>query len=513
MQPFRVQRAWNRIAGSTRLRSAGKMARILIANIDNENMLADERAFTAAFCRASSITAGRMAWFAEPGDIVVLPRDISAPFKDYLARLRGHAPASIAYVTPDWAGASVRPLGSHELLRLGLPERLLRLMRGRRDWSLLPYCYERGAQLLAEALEIETERSVRPFLRQGGAELLNDKRIFRSLAAGRGIAIAAGVVAGDPRSLEAAILSLIDLTGTVIVKQDRHSGGLGNLIVSRAGLASGLGASEVIKIDNETAIADAARMAWDRLAYLERVPLVVEVYYAVAAVVTAEFRVDGARNAVSFVNCGEMRQAPILSGLIMPWSLSPCPAADFIAGATELARLTCDLGYDGLINVDGIVTAEGCVIYNEFNGRIGGCSHIHHILQAVTGPGYADRLVVASHSRTAPADFAQIIDLLEARKLGFDAAAGRGIVLTAEDCAESGFLEYLSVAASRDEAMRLEAAFEGLLEGLGAAATSNGAQHGGIAHLATILSHLPAIDIDPAAAPQPALLQGAARKS
>ena len=52
------------------------MPRILISNIDNESMMADERALTPEFCRASSITAGRMAWFAEAGDIVVLPRDL-----------------------------------------------------------------------------------------------------------------------------------------------------------------------------------------------------------------------------------------------------------------------------------------------------------------------------------------------------------------------------------------------------------------------------------------------------
>lgn len=479
-------------------------------------MLADERAFTPEFCLSSSITAGRMAWFAEPGDIVVLPRDLSPRFKDYMARLRGHAPSAINYVTPDWNSASYRPLGSHELLRLGVPERLSRLMRERRDWSLLPYCYERGAQLLAEALALETERSVRPFVRQGGAELLNDKRVFRSLAAGRGVSIAEGVVAGDQRGLEAAIRALIDTTGAVIVKQDRHSGGLGNLIVSRSGDSGGLGARAVVQVTNETAIADAARQVWDRLAYQRSVPLVVEAYYPVASVVTAEFEVDSANNSVAFLNCGEVRQAPILSGLIMPWTLPPYLAADFIAGATELARLTCDLGYDGLINIDGIVTTDSRVIYNEFNGRIGGCSHIHHILRSVAGLGYGDRLVAASHSRHVSAEFDRVVGLLAERRLGFDRQAGRGIILTAEDCAGSGFLEYLSVAPTREAAMRLESEFETLLDSVGRDANGRESSRGGIEHLATILSHLPAVSAEPrdsTAAQESALLQGSTGKS
>lgn len=200
---------------------------------------------------------------------------------------------------------------------------------------------------------------------------------------------------------------------------------------------------------------------------------------------------DPAANAVTFLNCGEVRQAPILSGLIMPWSLSPYLAAAFIAAATELARLTCDLGYEGLINIDGIVTADGRVVINEFNGRIGGCSHIHHILRVIAGAGYGDRLVVASHSRDAGADFDRVTELLAACGLGFNDKTGRGIILTGEDCAASGYLEYLSVAPTRTEVMRLEAAFETLLDGLGQA--EGAAQQSGIEHLARILAHLPPV--------------------
>jgi len=81
------------------------MPRILISNIDNESMMADERALTPDFCRSSSITAGRMAWFAEPGDIVVLPRDLSPQLKVYIARTMGYEPGSVTYLTPIGAAA------------------------------------------------------------------------------------------------------------------------------------------------------------------------------------------------------------------------------------------------------------------------------------------------------------------------------------------------------------------------------------------------------------------------
>jgi len=470
-----------------RVKAAGSrcaMPRILVANIDNENLMADERARTVEYCRALANVAARMAWFAEPGDIVVLPRDLSPEFKEYIGSIMGYAPEAVSYVTPEWDDAPLRTLGSRELLHLGVREKLARLMRDRSDWSIFPYCYERSTELLAEALCLDTKHDVRPFMRQGGAELMNDKRVFRSLAAGRGVPLARGTVCIAEADLVDAIGSMIGETGAVIVKQDRHGGGLGNLIVSRTPSINGLGATDVIVTGQKVPL-DAAAEVWRRLAYHGQAPLIVEVYYPALFVVTAEFRIDARENSVAFLNCGEVRQAPVLNGLIMPWSLTPQLAGSFVASATELARLACDLGYDGLINIDGIVTPDGCVICNEFNGRIGGCSHIHHILQLLAGPAYGNSHVVASHSRNIALGLDRVLDLLRHAKLDFDAAVGRGVILTAEDTAGSGHVEYLSIARSRPEALQLEAEFERMLD--------EGAPRerpAGIEHLERILSHL-----------------------
>lgn len=482
------------------------MARILISNIDNESMMADERLLTEEFCLSSSITAGRMAWFAEPGDIVVLPRDLSPQLKVYIARTMGYEPGSVTYLIPDWSNGRCRPIRSQELLHTGLAERLSRLLGDPRHWTLYPYCYERGTQQLAERLGLDGD--VRPFMKQGGAELLNDKRVFRSLAAGRGVPIADGAVCPSEWELEESIRSLIDVTGTVIVKQDRHSGGFGNLIVSRAEAAGARGASEVLLAADGAQLRDCSRTVWSRLAYAEHAPLIAEVYYPAASVLTAEFDVDSLRNCVTFLNCGEVRQEPILSGLIMPCALPPYQLASFIAAATELARLCCDMGYVGLVNVDGIIAVGGDVIINEINGRIGGCSHIHHILQAVAGPGYGDDLVVVSHSRTIGMPVDQAFGILDERKLAFDSKAGRGIIVTGEDTTRSGLLEYLSIAPSREEAMTLEMAFENIL-----ASVAGDESRGGIEHLARILSHLPPVqkdESDEVARTARALLRGTA---
>jgi Pre ATP-grasp domain/PGM1 C-terminal domain len=461
------------------------MPRVLIANVDNECMLPERWELTDEFCLASSIAAERVAWFAEPGDIVVLQRQPSRQLTDHIARTMGYAPGAVTYLTPDWNGAHYRPIAANELLNTGLAERVSAMMGDPRDWSLYPYCHERGAQRFAERLGLG-DRQVRHFMKQGGAELLNDKRIFRSLAAGRNVAIAHGTVCNTQWELEASVRSLIDITGRVILKQDRNSGGYGNLIISRHDAPDSVGAQEVLIATDDAAIRDQTAIAWSRLAFGEHAVLVVEVYYPTALAVTAEFRVDSARNGVTFLNCGEVRQAPILSGLIMPCALPAYQLASFIANTTELARLCCDLGYDGLLNIDGIITTGGAVIINEINGRIGACSHIHRILQAVGGPSYGSDLVVMSHSKTVAMSVDDVFGVMKRHKLGFDAETRRGIIIVSEDAAETGHLGYISIAPSRALAANIESEFEALLE-----PAIQEEDETGIGHLARILSHLP----------------------
>ncbi|MGH6893464.1 MAG: hypothetical protein ACREEP_14530, partial [Dongiaceae bacterium] len=77
--------------------SVATMPRILIANVDNECMLPDRWELTDEFCLASSIAAERLAWFAEPGDIVVLQRNPSKRLRDHIARTMGYAPGAVTY--------------------------------------------------------------------------------------------------------------------------------------------------------------------------------------------------------------------------------------------------------------------------------------------------------------------------------------------------------------------------------------------------------------------------------
>src|SRR6202008_4850143 len=104
--------------------------------------------------------------------------------KEYVARTMGYEPGAVTYVTPEWNGSLFRPIGPNEVVAMGVAERVERLLTEARDWTIYPYCHERGVQQFADRLGLGSE--IRPFMKQGGVEVLNDKRIFRSLAGGRG---------------------------------------------------------------------------------------------------------------------------------------------------------------------------------------------------------------------------------------------------------------------------------------------------------------------------------------
>jgi hypothetical protein len=434
------------------------MPKILIANADNQRMVADPRFLSEKFCRESAMASCKMAWLAAPGDIVILPRRVSPDMERYIAKVMGHAEGSVRYVTPDWRQQKPQPLSAGALVHLGLADEVARHIHDH-AWTVHPYIYERGIPVFLDYLKLRQQCDL-AFMNNGGAELLNDKPAFRSLAAARGIPIARGDVCMSATELSDAFRRLVPETGAVIVKQDRNASAEGNLIVTRDENIGTQGAFSVIVAGETTDIADTAAIVWSRLAYHETAPLLVEVYHPVSAILYAEFLVSAQTNSVKLLNWGEQRMEPTFRGFVIPGNLPPYQASRFIAGTTELARLAVDLGFDGLMDVDGIITTGGEIVYNEINGRTGGCSHIHHILTTLRDSDYGDEVVVTAHDNISSIPFERVLGLLDTRGLGYDRGTGSGIIVTAEDTERLKVIDYIAIAATRQEALAMEAEFE-----------------------------------------------------
>ena len=82
---------------------------------------------------------------------------------------------------------------------------------------------------------------------------------------------------------------------------------------------------------------------------------------------------------------------PIFGGIVLPpVSVSDETDAAFALSALALSEVVGRMGYRGLINIDGLAArAGGSVVLNEYNGRLGGSTHLHWI--GDTTVAYSDR--------------------------------------------------------------------------------------------------------------------------
>ena len=113
---------------------------IVVANVDNENMMADPSGLTPEFCAGSALIAQRMLWFAEPGDIVLLPSPPSVAMKRYLAGWKHCDPDEIRILSPDPGNHGPLPLGAQNLLEPRFVNKVRGLMGNRQglDHGTLP---------------------------------------------------------------------------------------------------------------------------------------------------------------------------------------------------------------------------------------------------------------------------------------------------------------------------------------------------------------------------------------
>ncbi|WP_434652290.1 hypothetical protein J3P96_15980 [Pseudomonas sp. R3-56] len=359
------------------------MPKIIIGNVDNESMLGDRSFLSYDFKCGTAMAASRLAWIAEEGDIIILPLIPNTEMQEYMDLIKGRRANSITFIQPQWGDQEFTPLTEEILLSKAMITEIKKAMVKNADWTLLPYMFDRTITALARELSISEGDSSIGYLAEGGGEILNDKALFRAMAANRGTNLALGQRCGSLAQLTAAFSQLIEVTGALIIKQDKNSSADGNVIVSIKPLQSTQGSS-VCEIIDHSDIKEAANRTWCRLSYAEAATLIVEAYYEVEKILYMEFYADQRLRKPVFLNWGEQRMEPLFRGFVIPPELPGYQAATFSSGATELARMCLDMGFQGLLDVDGIVTTDGEIIFNEINARAGGCSHFTCNLRAFT---------------------------------------------------------------------------------------------------------------------------------
>lgn len=434
------------------------MSTLLISNQLTEETVEGEDALPAEYRQLLGAVAHRLIWLAREGDVVVLPSAPDEEFVSYVWRHLGVTQKPPAIVVPPIGARGGDLLYDERLRDAAFGADLRRLVAAHAIDRIQAFYFDDCVSWLARQLELGTGTPNFEFLTGGGAEIVNSKAFFRTLALGNAVPIPPGVVTDDRTAAEEFIWSQLSAGRSVIVKQDQHGGGYGNEILTATEGLDGLGANRTTPVQGRTALAQHLRERWNSYTYEGRRRAVIEHYLPDCVPIYIELSIED--ESVSVVGFGEARMKPVLNGLVIP---PPCAKLaafpGFLTSAGRVGEALRGLGYRGHVSVDAIVTPDGRILFNEVNGRVSGSTHIHHIAERLVGPGYGHTRVLISRNRCGWPSMSEALSTLDEHRLTFDPATRTGVLIAGDDIGASKPCgQFLVVAETLEEAQSVEEA-------------------------------------------------------
>ncbi|RSS80797.1 peptide ligase PGM1-related protein [Streptomyces sp. WAC06614] len=433
------------------------MSTLVIGNAYNEHLVGDLGALTPERRDALGNISLRLAWLLEPGDVLVVPQPVTPAFLHHLLDLKGLSADEVTVLVPPPGRFGDGILTGDRLLDPGFVERLRPVLAENAVDTVLPYAFDSAVAELARLLGLDKGTPGFGFLEEGGTDLLNSKCAFRAIAAGRGLPMAEGVATGDRAVAQGFAARMLAGGRPVIVKQDHHAGGYGNDILAPHPGVDPIGASRAVLLQDPAAVARHFDTHWAAYTGGGRHPVVVERYHPDSVPLTAELEIHD--DGVDLHHVAMMRMRPVLDGIaISPACQTEEQRTAFADGARDLCVPVRAMGYRGLINIDVILTPDGEMLFSEFNGRLGGTTHLHHIGTRFLGSDYATRSTMLTRNSWRVGSMEQARAYLAERGLAFDPATGHGVLVTCDSTRRCGTVEYCIVADDPDTARATERA-------------------------------------------------------
>ncbi|RVU20485.1 hypothetical protein EOT10_27870 [Streptomyces antnestii] len=405
----------------------------------------------------TTVSGWRHMWFIEEGDILVVPAQIEQDFLEYVGQVIGVDTDTILTLTRN------EILNDEVILSpdfVGELQSLIFLTNRSEPWQFMPCFFTDGAAELSRLLGVKAGTGWE-FASQRGPVLLNRKSHFRQLATGAGLPVPNGCITNNLRTLTRAVERLLPETGSVIIKGDNAAGGKGNIALTQHSIDEAFeGVRETRKIDI-TNVAEVAASVWDELK--DQQVLVVESYHKARSIFYFEFHISDSRE-VRFIASGSARLEPnpsdqkelVWVGLDIPADLPPFSFGSAVTEAAKFAHLAADLGYQGYINIDAILTDSGELLFNESNARWGGGTILHAISERLVGTRYSDTHNVSSLRDVPPVPLPEALALLAEQEIAFDKSQGRGVIILACDPRLANMMECLIIGSSLDENRKIE---------------------------------------------------------
>ncbi|MBO1413373.1 peptide ligase PGM1-related protein [Streptomyces sp. FH025] len=441
------------------------MTTLCIGNNRTEEMVGDLTGMTPLEQRFAGCGAQRMLWWAEDGDILVLPWGPDPEYLAYVTGLTGVRAESLTFVVPPPGTEGTEILTTDRLADPAFRAELRRVLEGRTLDRVLAISPNGAVAELAASLGAEHAMPGHAFAAQGGNALVNSKAAFRAVAAGAGVPIPPGTVAGSPVEVEAAIEGLLAQGHSVMVKVEYQAGGFGNEILSRDEPVTAAGAERVVPLADRAAVAAYVAERWEWLTGGRGQRVVVERFFTDSAPLYAQFFVLD--EGVVLSGCGEMLMRPVVVGEITP-PVTPDSAArsELVDQGARLCEALRVIGYRGTVSADAVLTPKGEIYFHETNGRLTGSSHLHDALfgRLVREEHRGSRYILELAGLKVPS-FAQALAAIDRSGLAFDPASGTGVVFSCDFAPADGSVMYCVIAESPDAARAAEARLLALFAG------------------------------------------------
>jgi hypothetical protein len=426
---------------------------LIIGNSRTEEMVGDLAAFTPLERQWGGCSALRLLWFAQPGDVVVLPYPPRREYLEYLTTLTGTDPESLVVLCPPPGVFGTDLLTPDRTADPGFREQLRAAVKDRGVDRVLAVFKDVPVTRLAAAVGLTVPGHA--FSAQGGDAFINSKAVFRAVAAGAGAPIVEGLATTQLTEARDMVAELLAAGHSAIVKREFSAGGAGNEILSPVAGVRAAGALTAVVLADATAVTDYFARRWDWLTAGGQHRLVVERYLADCDTVYGEYLID--EDGAELSGIGEILMEPGPIGEIVPaQALNPAGQAALVDAGMRVCRVLHLMGYRGYLSTDAVLTPGGEIFLTETNGRMSGSTHLHVVIhrRLLDTVHRGRRVALELHDWPVPS-FAAAAERLSAAGLAFDRSTGSGVVLTS-DLMPDGTLTYCVVAEDIDSARAVQ---------------------------------------------------------
>ncbi|MEX3791311.1 peptide ligase PGM1-related protein [Paraburkholderia sp. BR14374] len=435
------------------------MPTLFLGNADTDAMVNNPRSLSKLYRQSSARASRRHLWMMSPGDAIILPSAGDDQHVHYVEESLQICSGSLHVFYVHGRSDDPYPMSLESLKNPEILHSLRKIGVHGKEWSIEPYIADDVAFDFGKLIDVPVRFGRFGTPTREVADLFNDKRVFRALAAGLHVPIANGRTCGSQAQLASALREITPLSGASIVKLDRHSGAEGNVLVAADDITSAPGAQKVFRVSDSRQYNSVAHQVYTELSRGHTPFFVVESYRRSVHSVGIHYLLS--ENSVDFNGIADIRLAPAYSGMFWPTVLPEAVVHKLLAEAQKLANDIARFGHRGPVSIDAIVDLNGEIMVNEVNARHGGFSAAKAIIDRVRGRCLMSTPFVAATrgNLSCDVDFESLCSLLEREGLSFTQSTGAGILIPVEDLRNSGRIEILTIAASRTELERLEDRF------------------------------------------------------